>query len=64
MLAGLLGDRIRSLRRPTRTLTPSAVAKQAANVDLTRRLMGLADWTDRSQAAAEEIITELGSVLV
>jgi hypothetical protein len=44
-------------------LTPSALAKQEAYVDVIRRLVGLADWTERSQAEAEEIIAELEKLL-
>jgi hypothetical protein len=59
LLANLLGDRIKALGHPTKTLAPPALAKQAAYVDLTGRIIRLADWTASSPAEAEQIVAEL-----
>jgi CHAT domain-containing protein len=62
-LANLLGDWIKALGHPTKTLTTEALAKQAAYVALVHRFLRLADWTESSQAEAEQIIVELEQLL-
>lgn len=59
LLANKLGDRIKELGHPTKTLSPSETAKQDAYVKLTGRLISHADWNDESEAAARKIINEL-----